>query len=184
MPFTGLVAGQRCRCDIDFSQVTITDQRAKVVDFTEPYFAADQGVLVKKGTTVATADDAKKLQWGAQATTTGAGYLADTLKPASEPKLYEKTVDMFTAFNAGQISAVMPDTPILLGAIKNNQVRDAEVVGQFKTGEQYGGVLKKGSPNLEAFNQVIRTLKSDGFISQLYQRYFGGDPTKLRVINA
>jgi polar amino acid transport system substrate-binding protein len=184
MPFTGLVAGQRCRCDIDFSQVTITDERAKVVDFTEPYFAADQGVLVKKGTAVATADDAKKLKWGAQATTTGASYLADTLKPTSEPKLYEKTVDMFTAFNAGQISAVMLDTPILLGAIKNNQVRDAEVVGQFKTGEQYGGVLKKGSPNREAFNQVIRTLKSEGFISQLYQKYFGGDPTNVPVINA
>jgi polar amino acid transport system substrate-binding protein len=184
MPFTGLVAGQRCRCDIDFSQVTITDERAKVVDFTEPYFAADQGVLVKKGTAVASVEDAKKLKWGAQATTTGASYLADTLKPASEAKLYEKTVDMFTAFNAGQISAVMLDTPILLGAIKNNQVRDAEVVGQFKTGEQYGGVLKKGSPNLEAFNQVIKTLKSEGFISQLYQKYFGGDPTNVPVINA
>ena len=183
MPFTGLVAGQRCRCDINFSQVTITDDRAKVVDFTEPYFEANQGVLVKKGTTVASADDAKKLRWGAQANTTGASYLTDTLKPASEAKLYEKTVDMFTAFNAGQISAVMLDTPILLGAVKNNQVRDAEVVGQFKTGEQYGGVLKKGSPNLEAFNQVIKTLKAEGFISQLYSRYFGGDPTNVPVIS-
>jgi polar amino acid transport system substrate-binding protein len=183
MPFTGLVAGQRCRCDIDFSQVTITDDRAKVVDFTEPYFEANQGVLVKKGTTVASADDAKKLRWGAQANTTGAGYLADKLKPASEAKLYEKTVDMFTAFNAGQIDAVMLDTPILLGAVKNNQVRGAEVVGQFKTGEQYGGVLRKGSPNLDAFNQVIKSLKSEGFISQLYDRYFGGDPADVPVIS-
>ncbi len=183
MPFTGLVAGQKCRCDIDFSQVTITDDRAKVVDFTEPYFAADQGILVKKGTAVASAADAKKLRWGAQANTTGASYLADTLKPASEAKLYEKTVDMFAAFNAGQIDAVLLDTPIVLGAVKNNQVRDAEVVGQFKTGEQYGGVLKKGSPNLEAFNQVIKTLKAEGFISQLYSRYFGGDPTNVPVIS-
>jgi len=184
MPFTGLVAGQRCRCDINFSQVTITDERARVVDFTEPYFAADQGILVKKGTAVASVDAAKKLKWGAQANTTGASYLADTLKPASEAKLYEKTVDMFTAFNAGQISAVLLDTPILLGAVKNNQVRDAEVVGQFKTGEQYGGVLKKNSPNLGAFNQVIRTLKSEGFITQLYTKYFGGDPTNVQVISA
>ena len=183
MPFTGLVAGQRCRCDIDFSQVTITDKRAKVVDFTEPYFEANQGVLVKKGTAVANADAAKQLHWGAQATTTGASYLADTLKPASEAKLYEKTVDMFAAFNAGQINAIMLDTPILLGAVKNNQVRDAEVVGQFKTGEAYGGVLRKGSPNREAFNQVIRTLKSEGFISQLYNRYFGGDPADVPVIS-
>jgi polar amino acid transport system substrate-binding protein len=184
MPFTGLVAGQRCRCDIDFSQVTITDDRARVVEFTEPYFEADQGVLVKKGTAVGSVDDAKKLRWGAQANTTGASYLADTLKPASEAKLYEKTVDMFTAFNARQINAVLLDTPILLGAVKNNQVRDAEVVGQFKTGEQYGGVLKKDSPNVEAFNQVIKDLKSDGFISRLYSKYFGGDPTNVPVISA
>jgi polar amino acid transport system substrate-binding protein len=182
MPFGGLVAGQKCPCDIDFSQVTITEDRAKVVDFTEPYFAADQGVLVKKGTAVATGADAKKLRWGVQANTTAASFLTDTLKPDSEAQAYEKTVDMFAAFNAGQIDAAMLDTPILLGAVKENQVRDAEVVGQFKTGEEYGGVVEKDSPNLETFNQVIRALKTEGFISQLFTKYFGGDPTNVPVI--
>jgi polar amino acid transport system substrate-binding protein len=183
MPFTGLVAGQKCRCDIDFSQVTITEERAQVVDFTEPYFSADQGILVKTGTTVATAEDAKKLRFGAQTGTTGASYLSDTLKPATEAQLYEKTVDMFTAFNAGQIDAALLDTPILLGAIKNNQVQGATVVGQFKTGEEYGGVLAKGSPNTAKFSEVIKTLKTEGFISQLFDKYFGGDPTDVPVIS-
>ena len=183
MPFGGLVAGQKCPCDIDFSQVTITEDRVKVVDFTEPYFNADQGVLVKKGTTVGSVDDAKKLRWGAQGNTTGASYLSDTLKPATEAKVYEKTVDMFAAFNAGQIDAAMLDTPILLGAVKSNQVKDAEVAGQFKTGEQYGGVLEKGSPNLAKFNEVIKALKTEGFISQLFDKYFGGDPTNVPVIS-
>ena len=49
MPFSGLVAGQKCDCDINFSQVTITPERDKVVDFTEPYFDANQGVLAKNG---------------------------------------------------------------------------------------------------------------------------------------
>jgi extracellular solute-binding protein (family 3) len=64
MPFGALVAGSQCDCDIDFSQVTITPERDKVVDFTEPYFDANQGVLVKKGISVKSVDDAKKLQWG------------------------------------------------------------------------------------------------------------------------
>jgi polar amino acid transport system substrate-binding protein len=183
MPFTGLVAGQKCECDIDFSQVTITEERAQVVDFTEPYFAADQGILVKTGTTVANSTDAKALRWGAQTNTTGASYLSDTLKPTAEAQLYEKTVDMFTAFNAGQIDAALLDTPILLGAVKNNQVQGATVVGQFKTGEEYGGVLAKGSPNTAKFSEVIRTLKSEGFISQLFEKYFGGDPTDVPVIS-
>jgi len=87
MPFTGLVAGQQCECDIDFSQVTITPDRAKVVQFTEPYFDANQGILVKKGTKVSSLDEAKGLKWGAQLNTTGAAYINDTLKPTTEARL-------------------------------------------------------------------------------------------------
>src|SRR6266545_2436587 len=78
--------------------------------------------------------------------TTGAAYIADNIKLSSEPKIYNTTTDAFTALNAGQIDAVLLDTPIVLGAIKAGQVKDAAVVGQFKTGEEYGAVLNKGSP--------------------------------------
>jgi polar amino acid transport system substrate-binding protein len=181
MPFTGLVAGQQCPCDIDFSQVTITEERARAVKFTEPYFDANQGILVKKGTKVTSLEEAKGLKWGAQVGTTGALYLADTIKPATEARLFDRTVDAFTALSAGQIQAVMLDTPIVLGAVKEKQVPDGEVVGQFKTGEQYGGVVNRDSPNLEAFNQVIKTLKSEGFIDQLLKKYFS-DQVSVPVI--
>jgi polar amino acid transport system substrate-binding protein len=181
MPFTGLVAGQQCPCDINFSQVTITPDRAKVVQFSEPYFDANQGILVKKGTKVASLAEAKALKWGAQLNTTGAAYITDTIKPATEARLFDRTVDAFTALNAGQIQAVLLDTPIVLGAVEEKQVPDGEVAGQFKTGEQYGAVLNKGSPNLNAFNTVIKTLKSEGFIDQLLQKYFA-DQVSVPVI--
>jgi polar amino acid transport system substrate-binding protein len=183
MPFSGLVAGQQCPCDIDFSQVTITPDRAKVVKFTEPYFDANQGILAKKGTKVTSMADAKNLKWGAQVNTTGAIYIADKIKPTSEARLFDRTVDAFTALNAGQIQAVLLDTPIVLGAVKEKQVRDAEVVGQFKTGEQYGAVLNRNSKNLDAFNQVIKTLKSEGFINQLLQKYFK-DQVSVPVVSS
>jgi len=181
MPFAGLVAGQQCDCDINFSQVTITPDRAKVVQFSEPYFDANQGILVKKGTTVANLDEAKALQWGGQVNTTGVAYINDTIKPTKEARLFDRTVDAFAALSAGQIQAVLLDTPIVLGAVKEKQVPDGEVVGQFKTGEQYGAVINKGSPNLNAFNQVIKTLKSEGFIDQLLQKYFS-DQVSVPVI--
>jgi polar amino acid transport system substrate-binding protein len=181
MPFTGLVAGQQCECDIDFSQVTITPDRAKVAQFTEPYFDANQGILVKKGTKVASLDEAKGLKWGAQVQTTGAAYISDTIKPTTEARLYDRTVDAFAALSAGQIQAVLLDTPIVLGAVKEKQIPDGEVVGQFKTGEQYGAVVNKGSPNLNAFNQVIKTLKSEGYIDTLLQKYFS-DQVSVPVI--
>jgi polar amino acid transport system substrate-binding protein len=181
MPFTGLVAGQQCPCDIDFSQVTITEDRAKVAQFTEPYFDANQGILVKKGTKVANLEEAKGLRWGAQVQTTGASYISDTIKPTSEARLYDRTVDAFTALSAGQVDAVLLDVPIVLGAVKEGQIPDGEVVGQFETGEQYGAVVNKGSENLAAFNQVITTLKSEGFIDQLFKKYFA-DPVTVPVI--
>jgi polar amino acid transport system substrate-binding protein len=172
MPFSGLVAGQQCPCDIDFSQVTVTPDRSKVVQFTEPYFDANQGVLAKKGTTVASVADAKKLRWGIQLNTTATGFLADKIQPDTEPRVYDRTVDAFAALNAGQIDAVMLDTPIVLGAVENKQVRDAEVVGQFKTGEVYGAVVNKDSKNLEAFNTAIKAMVDDGTRDKLFQQYF------------
>jgi len=172
MPFSGLVAGQQCPCDINFSQVTITPDRDKVVDFTEPYFDANQGVLAKKGITVANLDDAKKVRWGVQLNTTANSYLADKIKPATEPRVFDRTTDAFAALNAGQIDAVMLDTPIVLGAVKEKEVKDAEVVGQFKTGEVYGAVVNKGSKNVDAFNTAIKAMKADGFRDQLFKKYF------------
>jgi polar amino acid transport system substrate-binding protein len=172
MPFGALVAGSKCDCDIDFSQVTITPDRDKVVDFTEPYFDANQGVLARKGITVASVDDAKKLQWGAQINTTGTQFLTDKIQPEKETRIFDKTVDAFAALNAGQIQAIMLDTPIVLGAVKEKQVKDAEVVGQFKTGETYGAVVNRGSKNLAAFNTAIKAMKADGFRDQLFKKYF------------
>jgi polar amino acid transport system substrate-binding protein len=172
MPFSGLVAGQQCPCDINFSQVTITPDRDKVVDFTEPYFDANQGVLAKKGITVAGLDDAKKLRWGVQLNTTATSYLADKIQPATEARVFDRTTDAFAALNAGQIDAVMLDTPIVLGAVKEKQVKNAEVIGQFKTGEVYGAVVNRGSKNLDAFNTTIKAMKADGFRDQLFKKYF------------
>ena len=93
------------------------------------------------------------------------------LQDAKEARLFDRTVDAFAAFNAGQIDAVLLHTPTVLGAVEAKQVRNAEVVGEFKTGEAYGGVVNRDSKNLEAFNQVIRTLKSEGFRDQLFEKY-------------
>ena len=181
MPFAGLVAGQQCPCDINFSQVTITEERDRVVDFTEPYFDANQGILARQGVTVNSLADAKKLKWGAQLNTTAVSFIEDRIQPATEARIYDRTVDAFQALNAGQVDAVLLDTPIVLGAVEEGQVRNAEVVGQFKTGEVYGAVVNRGSPNLEAFNQVIRTLKQEGFIAQLFKKYFA-EQAAVKVI--
>jgi polar amino acid transport system substrate-binding protein len=179
--FDQLVAGQVGDFDVALSQVTITDERKQVVDFTEPYFESDQGVLVMTGTKVDTVEEAKALQWGVQSGTTGADYLANTLKPDSEPQVFQDLAAGFAALQAGQVDAFMMDTAIVLSQMSESGGTE-EVAAQFKTGEEYGGILPKGSTNADAINSILTELKDDGSLSDFAKQWLGGDPSAVPVL--
>jgi polar amino acid transport system substrate-binding protein len=179
--FDQLVAGQVGDFDVALSQVTITDERKQVVDFTEPYFESDQGVLVMAGTKVDTVEDAKALQWGVQSGTTGADYLANTLQPDNEPQVFQDLSAGFAALEAGQLDAFMMDTAIVLAQVADSGGSE-EVAAQFKTGEEYGGILPKGSTNADAINSILTELKDDGSLSEFAKEWLGGDPTAIPVL--
>ncbi|HET6772717.1 MAG TPA: ABC transporter substrate-binding protein [Acidimicrobiales bacterium] len=179
--FDQLVAGQVGDFDVALSQVTITDEREQVVDFTEPYFESDQGVLVMAGTEVATVDDAKALQWGVQSGTTGADYIAQTLQPEQEAQVFQDLSAGFAALEAGQVDAFMMDTAIVLSQASESGGAE-EVVAQFKTGEQYGGILPEGSENADAINTILEELEADGSLSDFATEWLGGDPSAIPVL--
>jgi polar amino acid transport system substrate-binding protein len=77
-----LVAGQTKNFDFAMSQISITDERKKVVDFSTPYFASDIGILAKKGLAV-DGGKMKSLRIGVQQATTGADFVDQQLKPAT-----------------------------------------------------------------------------------------------------
>jgi polar amino acid transport system substrate-binding protein len=169
-PFTKLVAGARCPCDFAVNGVSILPDRQQRVDFSSPYFTANQGVLVRKGTTVSGVADARKLRFGVQEATSGQAYLERILKPVEPPRPYRSTTAAFMALRAGQVDAVMSDVPIVVDAVA--KYPGLAVVGQFKTDEQYGAVLAKGSPNTSALSAVIDQLRAEGVLDQLFQKYF------------
>jgi polar amino acid transport system substrate-binding protein len=179
--FDQLVAGQVGDFDVALSQVTITDERKQVVDFTEPYFESDQGVIVMAGTKVDTVEEAKALQWGVQSGTTGAEYATDVLKPDSEPQVFQALDAGFAALEAGQVDAFMMDTAIVLAQASESNGAE-EVAAQFKTGEEYGGILPKGSTNADAINSALTELKDDGSLSDFAKQWLGGDPTAVPVL--
>jgi polar amino acid transport system substrate-binding protein len=179
--FDQLVAGQVGDFDVALSQVTITDERKQVVDFTEPYFESDQGVIVMAGTKVDTVEEAKALQWGVQSGTTGADYLTNTLQPDNEPQVFQALDVGFAALEAGQVDAFMMDTAIVLAQASESNGAE-EVAAQFKTGEEYGGILPKGSTNADAINGVLTELKDDGSLSEFAKQWLGGDPSAVPVL--
>jgi polar amino acid transport system substrate-binding protein len=179
--FDQLVAGQAGEFDVAFSQVTITHERKEVVDFTESYFESDQGVLVMAGTEVATVEDAKALQWGVQSGTTGSDYATDVLQPEQEAQVFQDLSAGFAALEAGQVDAFMMDTAIVLAQAAASG-GSQEVVAQFKTGEQYGGILPSGSTNADAINAVLTELQEDGSLGRFAEEWLGGDPSTVPVL--
>ena len=169
-PFTKLVAGSRCPCDFAVNGVSILPDRRQRVDFSSPYFTANQGVLVRKGTVVNGIADARRLRFGVQEATSGAAYLERHLEPMEPVREYGSTMAAFNALRAGQVEAVMSDVPIVADAAR--RYPGLTVAGQFKTDEQYGAVLGRGSPNTGPLSQVIDQLREDGVLDQLFQKYF------------
>ena len=169
-PFEGLVAGAPCPCDFDVNGVSIFPDRAKVVDFSAPYYTVNQGILTAGDVAVRTRARARQLQWGASKNSSGLFYLQNTLKPAADVRVYPTTVALSQALAAGQIDAALTDVPIVLDlASKNPRFK---VVGQFRTDEKYGAVLKKGSPNTPILSSVIRRMQAAGFFRRLEKKYF------------
>jgi polar amino acid transport system substrate-binding protein len=183
--FDAIVAGQIAEdsYDIALSQVTITDDRKKVVDFSVPYFKSDQGLLVRKGTEVKTWDDVKKMKIGVQASTTAEYYFLQVpeWKLDNDPQSFPDLTSAYEALSSGQVDGVVIDTPINLGqAAQSNG--ELEVVGQFSTGEEYGAIYPKGSPKKAVFDEIIKGLNDDGTVTALITKYLGGDPSKVPFI--
>jgi ABC-type amino acid transport substrate-binding protein len=181
--FAQVVTGQAKGFDIALSEITITEERKKVLNFTEPYFTSDQGVLVKTGTKI-DKDNIKKMRLAAEQATTTLQYIMDNIKPAEQPKVYASVAGMYAALAAGQVDAVLYDTPNVLTRAKESHGM-FEVVGRYDMGERWGGIVNKDSPNLATFNKLIEDFKKDGTLERLTSQYLtpnqGMDPAKLPV---
>ncbi len=178
--FDALVAAQNKDFDIALAEISITDKRKKVVDFSTPYFDSDIGVAIKQGTKY-TPETVKDLRIGVMQGTTDANFVAQKLHP-KEVKVFSDTGVLSTALMSNQIDAALHDTSIMLGVATNSHGM-IEVPYQYSTGESYGALHPKGSPNEAVFNKMIADMKKDGTLAALSKKYladaWGADPAQI-----
>ena len=184
--FDAIQAGAAKDYDLALSQVTITCDRAKNVKFSRPYFFSNQGVLVKSDfdKPITTIEEAKKIKWGVQSTTTALDLLKQ-IGTDSEPRVYPDLTDGYTALRAGQVEAFLIDTAINLGEAANSNGQ-LKVPSQFITAagpDQYGALLPKDSTNGPAINAVLQELETSGELTKLAQTNLTADPGTLPSIN-
>jgi len=183
VPFTGLFRPGPKPFDFAFEEATITAQRKQAVDFSAPYFTANQGVLIRKGITAPKSlADLRKLQTCAQATTTGLDYIQHKLHPAKAPLIYQTTAAAFTAVETGRCDALVLDTPIVASQKKTRPNAYGPVAGQIVTNEKYGAVLEKGSPLKPQLDAAINALVKSGTVGKLQRKWFNLNFSKVPVL--
>ncbi|MFE6689030.1 basic amino acid ABC transporter substrate-binding protein [Streptomyces sp. NPDC057743] len=174
-PFEGIETGQDFAirtCDLAASGMTITPARAKVMDFSDPYFDATQALLVKRGTTpVKKIADLRGKKLGYLKATTGASY-AKEHGPGVELVEFEDVGLLLAAVRSGQVNAAINDNGVLLDYAKHNQ--DTTVATEFDTGERYGLAVRKGNDALRRrINAVLARAKRDGSYDRIHRKWFG-----------
>jgi polar amino acid transport system substrate-binding protein len=180
--FDQLVAGRTNNYDMALAEISITPERAKVVDFSVPYFDSNIGVLTKKGAGI-TQDNITSKKCSAYSGTTSVPFIQDKLK-CKTTKVYPDNQTLYQGVLSGQSDAAFLDTAIVLAEAKSTGGK-LEVAGQYKTGEKYGAIYPKGSANKSALDKGIKTMLSDGTTDKLSKDYlgpaFGGDPSSVPV---
>ena len=160
--------------DTEAAASTITPARQKVVNFSDPYYEAQQALLVPEGSDIATTDDLSGLIVGAQDGTTGETYANDETD-ASEVRGFPEGPDAVAALVTEQVEAVIIDQPVAADAVEKQG--GVEVAQEIPTDELYGfAVAPDNTSLLDAMNEALSKLKDDGTITDLYQEYFQTDP--------
>jgi polar amino acid transport system substrate-binding protein len=175
VPFNASYAPGPKDFDFDVNQISITPKRAEQVDFSSPYYEADQAVVALKGSDAAGATslaDLAETSIGVQIGTTSLEAVEAQIQPSEDPQVFQTSNDVVSALKNEQVDAVVVDVPtaFYLTAV---QVTDAEVVGQFSApgGDEWGALLEKDSSLTPCVSQAIETLAESGELAEIERRW-------------
>jgi polar amino acid transport system substrate-binding protein len=174
-PFNASFAPGPKNFDFDVNQISITPEREKAVDFSVPYYTANQAVVALKSSEAAKAESLEELKSaniGVQVGTTSLEAVEDLIEPDSKPEVFNSSNDVVQALKNEQIDAAVVDLPTAL-YLTAVQVPAATVVGQFEApgGDQWGALLAKESPLTACVSQAIEELEASGELEQITERW-------------
>ncbi|MGW4791212.1 ABC transporter substrate-binding protein [Nonomuraea sp. NPDC004297] len=165
--------------DFDVNQVSITDDRAKVVDFSNGYYTVKQAVVAVEGGKYAGATSVAELagaKIGVQVGTTSLDAVKNVIKPTDDPNVYNEQIDVVNALKNKQVDAVVVDLPTAF-YVTAAQVDNSKIVGQFGstggTPEEFGLVMEKGSALKPCVDKAVEALKTKGELAKIEQQWLG-----------
>lgn len=163
-----LLAAQNGKSDMVMAGVTVTDERLKVMDFSDTYAEGIQSIIVKEDSTIASPDDLADKMIGTQRGTTGYIYCSDDFGDDAVVA-YDSGLTAVQALNNGQVDAVVIDNAPAKEYVAANP--GLKVLDTSYAEEDYAIGLAKGSALEDAINAALEELKSDGTLQSIVDKY-------------
>lgn len=172
-PITSGLAMEAGDCDVAAASITITEEREEAIDFSDPYFTADQSLLVKTDSGIAGLADFAGRNLGVQQGTTGELYAQENAPEGVEIVSFENPGDLFTALDAGTIEGILQDIVPNGEAVLNDP--SVTIAETYPTDEEYGFAVKEEGAEgiLAAVNASLAKLRDDGTYDTIYEEFFG-----------
>lgn len=161
---------QQGKFEAVISAATITEEREKAVDFSNPYYLSEQAVLVKEGSEIESLEDLEGKTVAAQQGTTGLELAKEELS-GSEIRPFPEGPDAVNALKSGTVEGVIIDAPVAQNAVEKSG--GVEIAEKVPTEEEYGIAVAQGDTELlEEINKGLEEVLDDGTYKKIYEKWF------------
>ena len=152
--------------------MSITDERKKKFDFSDPYFDSGIGMAVKNTSSITSYDQLKGKNVAVKAGTEGASFAKENQdKYGYTLSTFKSSANMYEDVKSGHSAACFEDYPVLGYAITKGQ--PLKIVGDLQAGNSYGFAVQKGKNQklLKMFNKGLKNLKKNGEYDKIINKY-------------
>ena len=178
LDFPGIIpALQTGSADIAIAGIYITDERSKIVDFSDPYYHSGMKLLVRSDSDIESLEDLDGKKVSTKIGSTSYEYLERNVGDRAEIAPYPSTETMYMALTGGAVDAVLYDMPNL-SFFASRSGADVRIVGPLYEGADNGMAFPKNSEWVAKVNDALASMKADGTYDQIYKKWFGELPAE------
>ncbi|MGC0144699.1 transporter substrate-binding domain-containing protein [Pseudactinotalea sp. Z1732] len=184
--FDGIIPGlQTGSFDIAIAGITITDERAQVIDYTSPYYKSGLRIAAPvDDEQIQGVEDLEDLTIATRLGSTSADYIEQNIEGATA-NTYEQLDQAYLSVEGGGSDAILYDAPNVEYYVATAGEDSLRVTGELLEAQDYGIAVTQGNEALvEAMNEAIATMIDDGTYAEIYESWFGEQPEWLDELAA
>lgn len=173
MDFNGIIPGlQTGQLDVALAGITIREDRAEVIDFSDGYYESGFRIMVPIDSDIESAEDLAGKMLAVRTGTSAADYARENFTD-TELRQFPNIDNAYLELRTGRVDAAMHDTPNVLYYIATAGDGQVKAVGEQMMAHEYGIAFPKGSELVEPVNQALAAMREDGRYDEIYAKWFG-----------